>query len=315
MIEVAHLTKRFGSVLAVDEVSFHVPPRTVVGFLGANGAGKTTTLRMLAGLLTPSSGTARIGGFDCLSESLEVCRILGYMPEQVALYDEMRVGEFLEYAATMRGGAGRQRKTAVEAAMDHCQLTHMRRRLLGTLSKGYRQRAGLAQALVGNPKVVILDEPTIGLDPVQIRETREMIRRLAENCTVLLSTHILSEVEQICSKVLIISGGRLLADDWLTHLAKGSEWLRMSLCTRGPSDDIERMLKALPGVQSVKAQQQEGESCRFDLQVKQGQKDNAGQEEIGRSLVKNGWPVTELRSREPTLEDIYIRITESERVV
>ena len=225
MIEVSNLTKRFGPVLAVDEISFHVPARTIVGFLGANGAGKTTTLRMLAGLLTPTSGTARIGGHDCLSDSLAVRKILGYMPEQVALYNEMRVEELLDYTATMRGIPARDRKAAVQAAMDHCQLTPMRRRLTGTLSKGYRQRVGLAQALVAKPKVVILDEPTIGLDPVQIKETRQMIRSLAQTCTVLLSTHILSEVVQICSRVLIISSGKLLADDSLSNLLKDGQSL------------------------------------------------------------------------------------------
>lgn len=225
MIQVSQLTKRFGSVLAVDRISFNVPPKTIVGFLGANGAGKTTTMRMLAGLLTPTSGTATIGGFDCLADSLAVRRILGYMPEQVALYDEMRVEELLDYTAAMHGINGRDRKPAVAWAMDHCQLTSMRRRLTCTLSKGYRQRVGLAQAVVAKPKVVILDEPTIGLDPAQIKETRRMIRSLAENCTVLLSTHILSEVEQICSRVLIISAGQLLADDSLSNLVKQGQSL------------------------------------------------------------------------------------------
>ena len=225
MIEVSNLTKRFGQVLAVDEISFQVPARTIVGFLGANGAGKTTTLRMLAGLLTPTSGTAKIAGHDCLTDSLAVRRILGFMPEQVALYNEMRVEELLEYTAVMRGIAGWDRKSAVKAAMDHCQLSGMRRRLAGTLSKGYRQRVGLAQALVAKPKVIILDEPTIGLDPVQIKETRQMIRGLAQSCTVLLSTHILSEVEQICSRVLIINSGKLLADDSLTNLVRNGQSL------------------------------------------------------------------------------------------
>ncbi len=225
MIEVSNLVKRFGAVLAVDDVIFQVPANAIVGFLGANGAGKTTTMRMLAGLLSPTSGTARIAGYDCLSDSLEVCKILGYMPETVALYGDMRVGEFLKYVAAMRGVGMRERKAAVEAAMDHCQITNMRRRLVGTLSKGYRQRVGLAQALVAKPKVVILDEPTIGLDPAQIKETRQMIRSLAQSCTVLLSTHILSEVEQICSRVLIISSGRLLADDSLANLVKDGQSL------------------------------------------------------------------------------------------
>ena len=225
MIEVVNLTKRFGAVLAADEVSFHVPAKTIVGFLGANGAGKTTTLRMLAGLLTPTSGTAKIGGHDCLTDSLAVRKILGYMPEQVALYNEMRVEELLDYTATMRCIARRDRRSAVAWALDHCQLTNMRRRLSGTLSKGYRQRVALAQAVVAKPKVVILDEPTIGLDPAQIKETRQMIRGLAENCTVLLSTHILSEVEQICDKVLIISSGKLLADDALSNLVKDGQSL------------------------------------------------------------------------------------------
>ena len=225
MIEVSNLSKRFGQVLAVDAISFQVPARTIVGFLGANGAGKTTTLQMLAGLLTPTSGTAKIAGHDCLTDSLAVRRILGFMPEQVALYNEMRVEELLNYTAAMRGIASWDRKSAVKAAMDHCQLSGMRRRLAGTLSKGYRQRVGLAQALVAKPKVIILDEPTIGLDPVQIKETRQMIRGLAENCTVLLSTHILSEVEQICSRVLIINSGKLLADDSLTNLVRNGQSL------------------------------------------------------------------------------------------
>ena len=225
MIEVSNLVKRFGPVLAVDDVSFEVPANAIVGFLGANGAGKTTTMRMLAGLLSPTSGSARIAGYDCLNDSLEVCKILGYMPENVALYGDMRVGEFLKYIAAMRGVALRERKRAVEAAMDHCQISDMSRRLIGTLSKGYRQRVGLAQALVAGPKVVILDEPTIGLDPVQIKETRQMIRSLAASCTVLLSTHILSEVEQICSHVLIINSGKLLADDSLANLVSDGQSL------------------------------------------------------------------------------------------
>ena len=225
MLEVSNLVKRFGAVLAVDDVSFHVPAKAIVGFLGANAAGKTTTMRMLAGLLSPTSGTARIAGYDCLSQSIEVCKILGYMPENVALYDDMRVGEFLRYVAAMRRVSPRKRTAAVKAAMDHCQISGMRRRIVGTLSKGYRQRVGLAQALVAKPKVVILDEPTIGLDPVQIKETRQMIRSLAQSCTVLLSTHILSEVEQICSHVLIISSGKLLADDSLANLVKNGQSL------------------------------------------------------------------------------------------
>ena len=315
MIEVSNLTKRFGPVLAVQEIGFHVPAKTIVGFLGANGAGKTTTLRMLAGLLTPTSGTAKIGGHDCLSDSLAVRRILGYMPEQVALYNEMRVEELMDYTAAMRGIAPRDRKSAVASAMAHCQLGSMRRRLAGTLSKGYRQRVGLAQALVAKPKVVILDEPTIGLDPVQIKETRQMIRGLAENCTVLLSTHILSEVEQICSKVLIIRSGKLLADDWLENLAKSGQWLEISLSTRGPAENIERMLKALEGVDSVKNRGQKNGDWQFDLRLKRSEDGDGPREAIGRSLVRNGWPVMELNSRIPTLEDIYIRITESERVV
>lgn len=225
MIEVSNLAKRFGPVLAVDDISFHVPANAVVGFLGANGAGKSTTMRMLAGLLSPTSGWARIASYDCLSESLQVCKILGYMPENVALYPDMRVGEFLKYAAAMRGVALRERNSAVAAAMEHCQISDMRRRLIATLSKGYRQRVGLAQALVAKPKVVILDEPTIGLDPVQIKETRQMIRSLAHTCTVLLSTHILSEVEQICSHVLIINSGKLLADDSLANLLSNGQSL------------------------------------------------------------------------------------------
>ncbi len=219
MIEVRGLVKRYGDVTALDDVAFVAPRGEVVGFLGPNGAGKTTTLRILATYITPDAGSARVAGFDCAERPMEVRRRIGYLPEHPPLYLDHTVEEFLRFCAVLRGVPRAGRRKAVGEAVERCGLGEVFGRLIGNLSKGFRQRVGLAQALVHAPEVLVLDEPTVGLDPQQIREIRELIRSLAGSQTVLLSTHILSEVAVTCSRAVIIHQGRIVADDALERLA------------------------------------------------------------------------------------------------
>jgi len=218
VLAVRSLAKRFGDVVALDNVSFEVGRGEIVGFLGPNGAGKTTTLRILSTYLTPDSGTASVGGHDCAREPMAVRRKLGYLPEHPPLYLDHTVREYLRFCAALRGVPGKRRKAAVEGAVERCGLGEVRDRLLRNLSKGFRQRVGLAQALVHAPEVLILDEPTVGLDPQQIREIRELIRALGGEHTVLLSTHILPEVAAVCGRAVIVHRGRVVADAPVTEL-------------------------------------------------------------------------------------------------
>ena len=218
LIEVEHLTKRFGKIVAVDDVSFSVDKGEVVGFLGPNGAGKTTVMRILTAFSPATSGKVRVAGFDPFWESMQVRQRVGYLPENVPLYREMRVSEYLFHRARLKGVAACERKLRIGEVLDRCGINEVAHRVIGQLSKGYRQRVGLADALVNDPPILILDEPTVGLDPNQVRLVREMIRDLGERRTVLLSTHILSEVEMICPRVLIISGARIVADDTTENL-------------------------------------------------------------------------------------------------
>src|SRR5712692_8551546 len=209
MIEVDNLTKFFGPVLAVDHISFRVSQGEIVGFLGPNGAGKTTTMRILTSYLPATSGVVRVAGYDVMTQSMDVRRSIGYLPESVPLYPEMRVDEYLLYRAKLKGVDRKERQHRLDYCLEHCRIREVRRRLIGTLSKGYRQRVGLADAMIHDPPILILDEPTVGLDPLQIRETLALIKELGEKHTILLSTHILSEVETICQRVIIINAGRI----------------------------------------------------------------------------------------------------------
>src|SRR5437667_9733531 len=221
MIEVDNLTKYFGPILAVDDISFRVAQGEIVGFLGPNGAGKTTTIRILTSYLPATSGIARVANHDVMKESMDVRRAMGYLPESVPLYPEMRVEEYLSFRAKLKGVDRKARPGRLDYCLERCRIREVRRRLVGTLSKGYRQRVGLADAMIHDPPILILDEPTHGLDPVQIRETLALIRELGEQRTILLSTHILAEIEAICGRVLIIHRGRLASDKKLTELEAG----------------------------------------------------------------------------------------------
>jgi ABC-2 type transport system ATP-binding protein len=301
MIEVSGLTKRYGDVHAVRGLTFSVGRGEIVGFLGPNGAGKTTTMRMLATYLTPTSGRAAIGGHDVLDEPLEVRRKVGYLPENVPVYPEMRVREFLTYRAKLKDVPRSKRRAAVDHVVSRCGLLDYESRVLGQLSKGYRQRVGLADALVNDPDLLIRDEPTAGLDPIQVREVRGLIRELGERHTLLLSTHILSEVEAVCGRVILIARGRIAIDDRLDHLRTGSA---IVLQARGPEGAIRRALEAVGGVKGVTVQGMTDEAPTFEVRT-EGDADL--REELAARVVRNGWPLRMIDLRRSTLEDRFVR--------
>jgi ABC-2 type transport system ATP-binding protein len=249
MIQVEHLSKYYGPIKAVDDISFDVSRGEIVGFLGPNGAGKSTTLKILTSYLPATSGAAKVAGFDVRSQSMEVRQNIGYLPQAVPIYPEMRVQEYLEYRAKLKGVDRTQRSSRIDYCLERCRAREVRRRLVGTLSNGYRQRVGLADALLHDPPLLILDEPTAGLDPLQIRETLSTIRALAGQHTVLLSTHILSEVEAVCGRVIIISKGRIGLDEELAKL--GDDTTVVLLEARGPADAVANALRGVEGVAKV----------------------------------------------------------------
>src|SRR5262245_52148572 len=249
MIQVDQLTKYFGPILAVDQISFQVAEGEIVGFLGLNGAGKTTTMRILTTFLPATSGVARVAGFDVMTQSMDVRRNIGYLPESVPLYSEMRVEEYLNYRSKLKGVDRRVRQQRLDFCLDRCRIREVRRRLIGTLSKGYRQRVGLADAMIHDPRILILDEPTAGLDPLQIRETLTLIKELGDQHTILLSTHILSEVEAVCRRVIIINLGRIGLDQKLSELA--TEAALIVLEVRGPTENVTNVLRTTDGVTEV----------------------------------------------------------------
>jgi len=252
MIRAEHLTKRFGTFTAISDVSFAVERGEIVGFLGPNGAGKSTTMRVLCGVFPPTSGRAVIAGYDVAADSLRARSVVGYFPERVSLYLDMTVREYLRYVAAMKDLSAARRRTAVDYALNSAGVAHVAHRLIGTLSKGYRQRVGIAQALLGQPRVLILDEPTAGLDPEQVAEMRRLIRGLRGDSTVILSTHILPEVEATCDRVIIINQGRILAVDTPQNLNQRlRQTSRIYLEVLGPADQVIARLRALPGVLSI----------------------------------------------------------------
>ena len=254
-IEVRELTKRYDTTVALDRISFDVQAGEIMGFLGPNGAGKTTTLRILTGLLTPTAGTVRINGLDRATHSLDIRRQIGYLPENVSLYPELRVQEYLGFRARLKGVPRAQRQPRMAEALERCSLQEVSRRLIGRLSRGYRQRVGLADCLLGHPAILILDEPTVGLDPHQIRQTRELIRELGRTTTILLSTHILPEVEMICQRVTIIDRGKIIVVDTPENLRrKLTSHDSVQVQLRGPENLIEQALAQLKNVAGLQVE-------------------------------------------------------------
>jgi ABC-2 type transport system ATP-binding protein len=292
MIQVENLTKNFGPVMAIRNVTFQVDRGEVVGFLGPNGAGKTTTMRILTSYLPATSGIAKVAGHDVMTESMQVRRNIGYLPESIPLYSEMRVEEYLSFRAKLKGVERRQRQQRIDYCLERCRIREVRRRLLGTLSKGYRQRVGLADAMVHDPPILILDEPTVGLDPVQIRETLALIKEMARQHTILLSTHILSEVEEVCERVIIINAGRIGLNKSLAELESQAV---ISLEVRGPSDQVAAAVKGVEGVAQVKAQKVPGDGlCGLEVQTLS---ERDLREPISQRIAKGGWTILRLERR------------------
>ena len=316
MIKVEGLTKRYARTLAVDNISFEVEKGQIVGFLGPNGAGKTTTMRVLTCFLPPTAGMAQVAGFDVLEQPLEVKKRIGYLPETPPLYPDMEVKEYLTFVGKLKGLASADVPKRVSEVCDRCAITDVSMKLIGKLSKGYRQRVGLAQALLHNPDVLILDEPTSGLDPKQIIDTRELIRSLAGDHTIILSTHILSEVEHSCERVIIINQGKLVAQDTVTNLTnrlRGSESVAVEVAAANGNlnqGDVRQRLEQVAGVSRVVLKDTKDSRCVFEIESMQGRSIRA---ELARAIVTAGWDLNELRPVGFSLEDIFLQLTASEK--
>jgi ABC-2 type transport system ATP-binding protein len=310
MIKVENLTKRFGGFTAVNGIDFEVQKGEIVGFLGPNGAGKSTTMRMLSGFLPPTSGKAEVAGFDVFADSLQAREHIGYMPENVPLYTDMRVSEFLRYRAALKGVPGRRLRERVGDVLELCGLKDVEKKLIGNLSKGYRQRVGLADAMSHEPDLLILDEPTIGLDPNQIRLVRDLIRNLRRHHTILLSTHILPEVEMLCSRVIIINKGRIEALDTpqnlRAHLGQAGYILFDAIVPDAPA--AASALRALESVQSV-SHRADGEWTVFTIHAAPG---NDPRESLYRHAVDNKWRVREISRPPVSLEQVFAEVTGGE---
>jgi ABC-2 type transport system ATP-binding protein len=310
VIEVQHLTKRYGPFTAVSDLSFRVERGEILGFLGPNGAGKTTTMRVLTGYMPPTEGTAIVAGYDVLTQPLEAKRRTGYLPETPPLYPEMTVRDYLSFVARIKGVPRSERKQRVETTMKRAHVDDMANRHCGKLSKGYRQRVGLAQALLHNPEVLILDEPTAGLDPKQIIETRELIKQLAGDHTIILSTHILPEVSQTCQRVVIINNGRVVAVDTpdnLTSRLQGSESMYVQVDARG--SDVKTALERVAGVTRVVLSDTRGSAVGFQVDSEAGRD---VRRDLASNVVSHGWGLLELRPMRMSLEEIFLHLTTEE---
>jgi len=307
MIEVENLTKRYGPTLAVSDVSFQVQKGEILGFLGPNGAGKTTTMRIITGFLSPSEGRVRVAGVDVVESPLEAKRHIGYLPENPPVYTDMTVNEYLAFVGRIKGLPRAELKKRVGEVNEKCSIADVQDRQIGKLSKGYRQRVGLAQALIHNPDILILDEPTAGLDPKQIIETRELIKGLAGQHTVILSTHILPEVSKTCQRVVVISKGTVVAmgaPDELTARLQG--YGSVLVTVEGPAPEIMSKLQTLPGVNLVEPVETSG--ARVTLEV-HTEKNYEVRSDLARAIVESGWGLFELKTGGMSLEDIFLKLT------
>ena len=308
MIEIKNLVKYYGEIQAVRDISFTVESGEILGFLGPNGAGKSTTLNILTGFLSATSGTVRIGGVDVLDDPQSAKRQIGYLPETPPLYLDMTVSEYLQFVCELKGVTKRDRIRQLAEIMRLFRISDVSGRLIQNLSKGYRQRVGMAQALVGNPQVLVLDEPTVGLDPKQIIEIRNLIRELGKQHTVILSSHILPEVQAICDRVVIINQGQIAAVDTPESLSRRlAKTSRLSMTAEGPVKDITAHLRQLAGVRQVGAlAEKDGGLTVFELEV---DPDVDARKPIFFAMARNGWPIVEFKSQDPTLEEIFLKLT------
>lgn len=310
MIQVDKLTKSYGSYQALKEITFSVEKGEILGFLGPNGAGKTTTMRILTCFFPATSGKARIAGFDVFEEPHEVKKRIGYLPENVPLYRDMVVSDYLSFVAGIKGVERHEIKKRVGTVLDECGLSDMSHKMINELSKGYRQRVGLAQALVNEPEVLILDEPTVGLDPKQIIEIRKLIKSLAGKRTIILSTHILPEVSMTCNRVVIINQGKVVAVDTpqnLTSKIQGAT--RLVVKVDGPSQEVVTGLQKIQGINRVDTKESNNGISEFIVETQKG---SDIRRDIAAGVVKNGWGLLELRPVEMSLEDIFIKLVTKE---
>jgi ABC-2 type transport system ATP-binding protein len=311
MIQVQGLTKRYARHVAVDDISFSVEKGDIVGFLGPNGAGKTTTMRVLTCFMPPTSGTATVAGYDVFEKPMEVKKRIGYLPETPPVYPEMEVGDYLAFVGRLKGIQGRDLRRRVDDVAERCAVGDVKKKLISKLSKGYRQRVGLAQAIIHNPDVLILDEPTSGLDPKQIIETRELIKSLAGEHTIVLSTHILPEVEAVCEKVIIINKGKVVKTDSvenLTHHMSGADAISVEVETDGIAgqSDVQQRLERISGVSKVVFKQATDHRLSFEVESLPGQ---IARGEVARAVVNAGWNLMELRPLSYSLEEVFLQLT------
>ncbi|MGH9557795.1 MAG: ABC transporter ATP-binding protein [Bryobacteraceae bacterium] len=312
MIKVEGLTKRYARKVAVDHISFEVEKGQIVGFLGPNGAGKTTTMRVLTCFMPPTSGSATVAGYDVLEHPMEVKRRIGYLPETPPVYPEMEVHEYLEFVGRIKGVPKGDLRRRVDEVSEKCAIADVRKMLIGKLSKGYRQRVGLAQAIIHNPEVLILDEPTAGLDPHQIIETRDLIKGLAGEHTIILSTHILPEVEQTCERFIIIAKGKLVATDTVENLTsrlRGAETVAVEVMPREGALDpaqVQRRLEQVAGVSRVLAKENRDEKLHFTVESLEGRHIRPG---VARAVIEAGWNLNELHAVGLSLEEIFLQLT------
>jgi len=316
VIEVQNVTKRYGPTLAVDNISFRVEKGEIVGFLGPNAAGKTTTMRIITSFMPATDGRVSVAGYDVFEEAMEVKKRIGYLPENPPLYPEMRVNDFLRFVAALKGVAKSQISKQVERAVELTTLGEMQDRLIKKLSKGFRQRVGLAQALINEPDVLILDEPTVGLDPKQIIEVRELIKSLAADHTIILSTHILPEVSMTCERVVIINRGRIVAEDTVENLMSSVDsGESLVLQVDGPFDAIQEKISTVDGVRSVNLDSgasAAGTATAIRVDCEPGK---SVRREVAKTIVTNEWGLLELRPISRTLEDVFLELTTEEQEV
>jgi ABC-2 type transport system ATP-binding protein len=305
MIQVKELVKTYADLTAVDHITFSVEKGDIVGLLGPNGAGKTTTMKILTCFMPATSGMAKVAGHDVFKESLEVRRHIGYMPENVPLYPEMRVNEFLSYRGQLKGLKGQYLINRMSAVIDACELGQVRTRIIDQLSKGNKQRVGLADALIGDPDLLVLDEPTIGLDPNQVRKVRELIKEIGRDRTVILSTHILPEVEMVCEKVIIMYKGKVVAQDSMSNLRSGNK-KRYCVEVKGPKAEVERALLDVKEAYEIRTSEEEG-WVRAEMLSRLPEENIS--EKIFLALQKHSWPMRLLTTKMPTLEDIFVEMT------
>ncbi|MQF69767.1 ABC transporter ATP-binding protein [SAR202 cluster bacterium AD-804-J14_MRT_500m] len=310
MVEARNLTKYYGDFLAIEEVNFQVQKGEIVGFLGPNGAGKTTTMRIITGFIPPSSGTALVAGYDMVDKSLEARARIGYLPETVPLYVDMTVNDYLKFMGTIRRMNPKEIKSRTSYVIDVCRLGDYRNSQIRKLSKGFRQRVGIAQAVMHDPDVLVMDEPTIGIDPIQVVETRQLIKDLAGSHTVILSTHILPEVSMLCDRVLIIHEGQIVAEDTPKQLGERLQGVdRLEVEIQGPKESVIETLEKIRGVIEVSSISQDGDVIVYKIQTRKGLDLRPT---VSRSIISNGWSLLNLQLVNMSLEEIFLKLTTSE---